>query len=57
MNQLEIDLAESDEHMIRAMADEALKAGEFRNWDHAYECMWERFEFELQECHGHGAII
>jgi len=27
MNQLEIDLAESDEHMIRAMADEALKAG------------------------------
>jgi len=48
MNQLEIDLADSDGYMIRTMADEALQTGEFSNWDHAYECLWERFEFELQ---------
>jgi hypothetical protein len=44
-----IDLAESDDDMIKRQATDAVARGDFNNWDHAYESLWAAFEFQLSE--------
>jgi len=44
-----IDLAESDDDMIKRQATDAVARGDFDNWDHAYESLWAAFEFQLSE--------
>ena len=36
----EIDLSESDDAMIQQQATAAVACGDFNNWDHAYESLW-----------------
>jgi hypothetical protein len=45
--QLEIDTSDADEYMVQVMADEAVAAGEFSSWDHAYESLWAWVEYAL----------
>jgi hypothetical protein len=47
--QLEIDLSESDDFMVQLLADEAVAARDFGDWDHAYETLWTWLEHELLE--------
>ncbi len=47
MSQLEFDLAECDDDMVRRMATESVECGEYNNWDHAYEALWAWLEDEL----------
>lgn len=46
--QTSIDLSECDEDMVQRLADEAVAAGEFSNWDHAYETLWVWLEHQLE---------
>lgn len=48
MKQAIIDLTQSDDLMIRAMARDAVLCGDFSNYDHAYETIWDRFERERE---------
>ena len=45
--QLVIDLTISDDDMIKRQALEAVACGDFSNFDHAYESLWDAFETEL----------
>jgi hypothetical protein len=45
--QIRIDLSSSDDDMIQRQAAEAVACGEFSNFDHAYESLWNAFESEL----------
>ena len=45
--QLRIDLSSSDDDMIHRQAAEAVACGDFSNFDHAYESLWDAFESEL----------
>jgi hypothetical protein len=45
--QLAIDLTLSDDDMIKRQALEAVACGDFSNFDHAYESLWDAFETEL----------
>jgi hypothetical protein len=47
--QLEIDTSDADEYMVQVLADEAVAAGEFSSWDHAYECLWAWLEYALHQ--------
>lgn len=42
-----IDFSESDNEMIKQQATDAVACGDFLNWDHAYETLWDAFECEL----------
>ena len=46
---LPFDYNHSDNYMIYLQADEAIEGGEFINWDHAYESLWELFESEIKD--------
>ena len=48
MTQLQIDLLESDDAMVQSMARRAVQAGEFSDYHHAYETLWDCFESELK---------
>jgi hypothetical protein len=45
--QLRIDLSGPDDDMIKRQAAEAVACGDFSNFDHAYESLWDAFEAEL----------
>jgi hypothetical protein len=38
----------SDNYLVCLQANEAVEEGEFNNWDHAYETLWDLFESELE---------
>jgi hypothetical protein len=44
-----IDFTESDNEMIKIEATAAVACGDFSDWDHAYETLWDTFEHELAE--------
>jgi hypothetical protein len=44
-----IDFTESDDDMIQRQATAAVACGDFTNWDHAYETLWNNFECELTQ--------
>ena len=44
---LNIDYSESDDHVVKKMATEAGSVGDFLNWDHAYESLWDYYEYEV----------
>ena len=44
---LNLDCSEADDNQVKIMATEAVKAGDFLNFDHAYESMWDWFEGEI----------
>jgi len=48
---LSFDYGHSDNYMIRIQANESVEQGEFSNWDHAYETLWDLFESELERGH------
>ena len=46
---LNIDYSESDDHVVKKMATEAVSVGDFLNWDHAYESLWDHYEGEKKD--------
>ena len=44
-----IDFTDSDDDMIQRQATETVACGDFTNWDHAYETLWDNFEYELTQ--------
>lgn len=49
MKQITIDTSDSDNEMIKKIADELVDSGHWSNWDAAYESAWNIFESELEE--------
>ena len=49
MEQLELplDCTNADNALVSSMANEAVTCGDYLNWDHAYECLWDLFEQEI----------
>ena len=45
---LNLDYGISDDALVQKMATEAVKDGDFSNWYHAYESIWEWYEEELK---------
>ena len=44
--QLTFNFEEAENEMIRQQATIAVADGDFNNWDHAYESLWNLFEEE-----------
>ena len=47
---LNIDYSKPDNQVVKRMATEAVECGDFLNWDHAYESIWDVYEGELKCC-------
>ncbi len=45
---LNLDYSESDNRVVKQMATEAVAAGDFLNWDHAYESIWECYQGQIR---------
>ena len=45
---LSIDYTQSDNEMIKRQASDAVLSGDFINWDHAYESLFNSLEEELK---------
>lgn len=39
-----LDFSDADNEMIKKLATEAVACGDYTNWDHAYESLWNAFE-------------
>ena len=46
---LPLDYTASDEKWVQKMTNDALDCGDFANWDHAYESLWNLFERQVEE--------
>ena len=46
--ELSLDYSEPDNQVVWKMATEAVAAGDFLNWDHAYESIWDAYEGEVK---------
>ena len=44
--QLTFNFKDAENEMIRRQATIAVAEGDFNNWDHAYESLWDIFEEE-----------
>ena len=45
--ELNINYEYSDNELIKKMATESVENGDYLNWDHAYESLWNWFEEEI----------
>tara|TARA_R110002020_G_scaffold161631_1_gene346906 strand:+ start:534 stop:701 length:168 start_codon:yes stop_codon:yes gene_type:complete len=45
---LSINYTQSDNEMIKRQASDAVSSGDFLNWDHAYESLFDILEEELK---------
>ena len=46
---LALDYEPADNSIVKKAATQAVKCGEFLNFDHAYESLWEAFEEEVND--------
>lgn len=44
--QLDINYEPSDNHLVHLWSKEAVENGEYINFDHAYDSMWNLLEYE-----------
>jgi len=48
MKQLTFNFQDADDKMIQQQATAGVANGDFNNWHHAYESLWDLFEEELK---------